>query len=135
MRERTFRALLVFIPCLSFSIIPTVIYGFTIGEWGSNPIWGRVFGFGWFVSQSLVGPTLWKISAAVGVFIWPPIIAYALFLISGLIYRSASRATRNFSLIIVLLSAAFIVPAHVAEAGWKPGSVPTDFNVLWNALY
>ena len=134
MKERTFRAVIVAIPCLAFSLIPTAIFGVAMGEWGSNLIWGRVFGFGWFLSQSLLGPMHWKsVSAAIGVFVWPPLVAYALFLTSGVLYRQSNRTVRNFCLIIVLLTAAVIAPAHVIEAGWKPGSVPADFNALLTA--
>ena len=133
MKERTFRTAFVLIPCLSFAVIPTAIFAIAIGEWGSNLIWGRVFGFGWFLAQSFAGPTHWRASTAVGIFLWPPLVAYATFLVSGTLYRHASRHVRNACLIMMLLTAAAIVPAHVVEADWRPGSVPTDFMVLLNA--
>jgi hypothetical protein len=133
MKERAFRAFTVAIPSLAFSLIPTAIFGVAIGEWGSNLIWGRVFGFGWFLSQSFLGPMHWRLSAAIGIFIWPPLVAYALFLASGILYRRVSRTIRNCCLIILLLTAAVIAPAHVIEARWKPGSVPADFNALLTA--
>jgi hypothetical protein len=133
MKERTFRAVFVLIPCLSFAVIPTAIFGILIGEWGSNLIWGRVFGFGWFVAQSLAGPAHWRTSLAIGLFVWPPLIAYAIFLASGILYRRTNEAVRNGCLITLLLTAAAVVPAHVVEAAWRPGSLPTDFMVLLNA--
>ncbi|PTS88633.1 hypothetical protein DBR17_04290 [Sphingomonas sp. HMWF008] len=114
------------------TIVPSLIFGILLGQWGTNLIWGHVFGFGWFLAQTYYGPEGWRIAAALGVFVWPPIILLALFWISGIIWRSGNANRRRAFAWTVALSCLPVVPAQTVAALYSGVRVPADFNMLWN---
>jgi hypothetical protein len=58
MRQSAFRSAFVVGPFLICSIIPSVIFGFLLNQWGTNLIWGSVFGIGLCVSAFTSGGLL-----------------------------------------------------------------------------
>jgi hypothetical protein len=111
-----------------------IVFGVLLGQWGTNLVWGHVFGFGWFLAQSYFGPAHWEIAANIGIFAWPPIVLVLLWVLSGRIWSSGNRALQYGLLSLTALSALPIVPAQAIEQFYiERGGVPADFNVLWNA--
>ena len=120
------------LPFLACTIIPLLIFGVLYGQWGTDLFWGLVFGFGWWVSQSLLGPEHWRIAAAIGVFVWPPIVVTVLIVLSRSVWKRGNR-TRKLSLWLLALSCLPIVPAQTAMTLYANARVPPDFNVLVNS--
>ena len=62
MTEHQFRTYFVLGPLLFSSIVPSLIFGMAFNQWGSNVVWGSVFGLGWclaaFASGTVVHDTL-----------------------------------------------------------------------------
>jgi hypothetical protein len=133
MTQGYFRAIGVAVPWAMCTIIPSLLFWLLLGQWGTNLVWGHVFGFGWFVAQSYCGPEQWRTAAAIGVFLWPPAVLIALFWISGLAWRSKNERWKRRFLSLVAISCLPVVPAQTIEAFYIGARVPADFNVLWNA--
>lgn len=132
MTQGWFRTLGVAIPWVNCTLVPTLIFGVLLGQWGTNLIWGHIFGFGWFAALSCLGPQWWRLAAGIGVFVWTPIVLIALFWISGLVWNSERQSWRHASLASLILSSLLILPAQTIERLYANGGVPADFNVLWN---
>jgi hypothetical protein len=133
MTQGWFRTLGVAVPWANCTLVPTLIFGLLLGQWGTNLIWGHIFGLGWFIAQSYFGPQGWRIAAWIGVFVWPPIVMLALFRISGSVWRSERRSCRHGFLAFLILSSLPILPAQTIERLYSGGGVPADFNVLLNS--
>ena len=131
MSQRNFRLVAVGLPYVSCTMIPTIVFALFLGQWGTNLIWGHIFGFGWFLAQSYFGPAHWEIAASIGILVWPPIVLIVLWVLAGRAWQSRHRAV---FLLLTALSALPIVPARTIEQFYvERGGVPADFNVLWNA--
>lgn len=92
MTQASFRTLGVAVPWAMCTIVPSILFGVLLGQWGTNLIWGHVFGFGWFLTQSYFGPDGWRTAAGIGVLVWPPIVLLSLYWISGLVWHSGGQA-------------------------------------------
>ena len=132
MTQGAFRTVGVAVPWAMCTIVPSLLFWALLGQWGTNLIWGHIFGFGWFLAQSYFGPEGWRTAAAMGIFVWPPIVLLALFWISGIAWRSEREHSRTAFLSIVALSCLPVVPAQTVEGFYSGVRVPADFNVLWN---
>ncbi len=119
-------------PWVNCTLVPTLVFGILLGQWGTNLLWSHVFGFGWFAALSYFGPQGWKMAAAIGVIVWPPIVLLALFEISGFIWRSGSELHKRGSLLFLILSCLPILPAQTIEHFYSGARAAADFNVLWN---
>jgi hypothetical protein len=134
MSQRSFRLISAGIPYLSCTIIPMLVFGPLLGQWGTNLIWGHAFGFGWFLAQSYFGPEHWRIAASIGIFVWPPIVLAVLWALSGRVWRSGRRALRYGFLSLIAISALPIGPAQTIEQFYvERAGIPADFNILLNA--
>lgn len=132
MTQRAFRTVTVGVPWAMCTIVPTLIFGVLFGQWGTNLVWGHVFGFGWFVAQSYFGPEGWRTAAAIGILIWPPLVLLALFFASGIAWRAGDGRWRRRVMLAIGASCLPIVPAQTVSGLYAGARVPADFNVLWN---
>jgi hypothetical protein len=131
MNRRAYVLASVGVPYLICTIIPSAVFGLLYGQWGTNIIWGVIFGFGWWVAQSIGGPEHWRVAAAIGVLVWVPIVLGGLFLLSRFIWKSGSDRTRQLFLLALAVSCLPILPAETAMSLYADARVPPDFNVLW----
>jgi len=134
MNRRTFVVAGVAIPLLACSIIPDLIIAPVSGQWGTNLLWGLVFGFGWWVAQSWLGIEHWRAAADFGMFVWPAIVLAGLFLLSRLIWRLTEHRGRRVFLGLLGVSGLAIVPADTAMSLYSNSTVPPDFNYLMASL-
>ena len=134
MRQHTYRLTFALVPLLGGTIVPLAVFGLTLGQWGTNLIWGPILGFGWFALQTVLGPVHWEVAARLGMLVWPAVILLILFLLSGVAWRSSSQKLKLSLLVALVLSCLPIVPAEVAERIWRPATVPVDFNVLMSGV-
>jgi hypothetical protein len=117
MRQLAFRSAFVVGPFLIFSIIPSIIFGFLLNQWGTNVVWGSVFGIGWCVSALATGG-LFNNSFAMAVgLLWVLSILIALFLTSGWLWRNLDDHGRVIALMILALTFLPNVPAKTIM-GW-----------------
>lgn len=130
MSRRTFVIAGVAMPFLACSIIPDLVIAPLSGQWGTNLIWGLIFGFGWWVAQSTLGIEHWRAAADIGLFVWPPIVLVGLYLASRLIWRFADDRGRRAFLLLLAVSCLAIVPAKTAMSLYSRTAVPPDFNYL-----
>lgn len=130
MTAKLFKTLIVVTPWLACTILPSIIFGTLLGQWGTNLIWGHIFGFGWFIAQSYYGAEHYQIAEAIGLLVWPPLILITLFWISGAIWRAEDTRWRRRALLMIALSCLPMVPAKTILPVYTGGGVPADFNVL-----
>ena len=130
MSRRTFVIAGVAILFLAFSVIPDLVIAPFFGQWGTNLLWGLIFGFGWWVAQSTLGIEHWRAAADIGLFVWPPIVLVGLYLVSRLVWHIADNRGRRAFLILLAVSCLAIVPAKTAMSLYSTASVPPDFNYL-----
>lgn len=130
MNRRTFIAVSVCMPLMVCTLVPLVVFGALDGQWGTNLFWGLIFGFGWWVAQSIGGPEHWRAAAAVGQLIWIPLVLAALLLVSRYLWRSGSVGTRKLFLMFLLISFLPIVPADTVMSLYANARVPPDLNLL-----
>jgi hypothetical protein len=130
MNRRIFIAAIVIVPLLVCSILPDLIFSELYGQWGTNLIWGLVFGFGWWVAQSLGGPEHWRAAAEIGVFLWPPLVLAGLFLLGRTVWQSRQAWVRKTLLGLLAISCLPIMPAKTTMSLYANARVPPDFNLL-----
>ena len=130
MNRRTFILAGVGIPFLACSVIPDLIIAPFSGQWGTNLIWGLVFGFGWWVAQSTLGIEHWRTASGIGFLVWPPMVLGGLYLLSGLVWRLGDDRRRKVFLWLLAVSCLPIVSANTAMSLYSNAKVPPDFNYL-----
>lgn len=130
MNRRTFVALSVGAPFLSCIVVPTLLFGVLIGQWGTNLVWGPVFGFGWWVAQTLGGPEHFRAAATIGFLVWPPIVLWGLAVAARSVWRLEDARRRRLYLWLLAASCVPMVPAEAVMALYSDARVPPDFNLL-----
>jgi len=118
------------LPLLACTVVPLLVFGVLYGQWGTNLIWGLIFGFGWWVAQSFLSPEHWRAAASIGLFIWLPIVCSGLFLLSRAIWDTGDQRRRRMLMWLLVISSLPIVPADTALSLYADARVPPDFNVL-----
>jgi hypothetical protein len=112
MTERSFRAYFVLGPLLFCSIVPSLIFGVTLSQWGSNLIWGSVFGLGWCLAAMASGTVVHDtFSTAVGL-AWGWIVLVPLYVSSGWLWRRLSVNGRRGAIAGLLASFLIAAPAE-----------------------
>ena len=132
MNRKTFLVASGCLPPLACTLLPLIVFGILLGQWGTNLLWGLIFGFGWWVAQSTLGIEHWRIATNIGLFVWPPIVVLGLVLVGRFVWQQGDRA-RTLFLLFLCLSSLPIVPAETVSALYANARVPPDFNVLANA--
>jgi hypothetical protein len=103
----TFRALFVAGPFLMCSLVPSVVFGIIYDEWGSNIIWGSIFGLGWCLSAFWSGNIVHdNLSSTVGL-LWAWLMPLPLFFASGWLWTVSS--TRGRTVAVRVLAASFLL--------------------------
>jgi hypothetical protein len=115
--RKQFQAAFVAGPLLFSSILPTLLFGALIGEWGSNILWGSVFGLGWclaaFASGNIVHDSF---STTVGL-LWGWLVLVPLYFASGWLWTKLDRKGRTIAIAFLLVSFLFAVPSETMM-GW-----------------
>jgi hypothetical protein len=135
MNRSTFLLAFVLGPTLAFGIIPCVIFGFLIGEVGTNIIWGPVFGSGfWLADLAFWVPghshAIILILALLWAFVLIPLI---LFLASDWLWRKCRQRGRHIALTILLVTLLFDVPARWLDIMALHGFVLPDWALYISA--
>ena len=116
MTEHQFRTYFVLGPLLFSSIVPSLIFGMAFNQWGSNVVWGSVFGLGWcladFASGTVVHDTL---STTIGL-VWGWFVLLPLYFASGSLWRRVSEKGRRRAISGLLVSLLIAVPAKTIMA-------------------
>jgi hypothetical protein len=108
-----FRTLFVLGPTLACTIAPTLVFGLSLGQWGSNLIWGSVFGIGWCLAAFATGGLFYNHTAENIGLAWAWIVVAALFFLSGLIWRHSNDRQRKMVALVIALSLLVDVPGKV----------------------
>ena len=133
MSRGTFIRLVVMVPFLICTILPVLIFSVLYCQWGTNLTWGPIFGFGWWVAQSIGGPQHWRAAAAIGILVWPPLVLAGLYLLSRSVWQLDNSRVRKVALSLLIISCLPIVPAETAMSLYANARVPPDFNYLMAA--
>lgn len=126
----TFVATAVGVPFLSCTVVPQLLFGVVLHQWGTNLLWGLVFGFGWWIAQSIGGPEHWHLAANIGLFLWLPLVLWGLSLAAGAAWRTESKQRRRLFVVLLAASCLPLVPAETAMALYSSARVPPDLNLL-----
>ena len=111
-------------------VLPSVIFGILLGQWGSNLIWGHVFGFGWWLAQTSLGKEHWRLAADLGIFVWVPIVLVGLLALSNWLWRRGGADAQRKYLMILCLSCLPIAPAKAMLWLYCCDGAPADFMTL-----
>ena len=129
MTQAEFRLLFVVGPLLFASIVPSLLFGALLGQWGSNLIWGSLFGLGWclaaFASGNIVHDSF---STNVGL-IWGWVVLIPLFFASGWLWRNLDDSKRRAAVFILLLSFLVDVPAKILMSWDQHGVHFPDYTL------
>ena len=129
MSQVQFRTIFVIGPLLFSSIIPSLIFGMVVGQWGSNIIWGSVFGLGWCLSAFASGGLVHNsVSAAIGL-AWGWLILVPLYFASGWLWRTLEPGKRRMTTAVLLLSFLVAVPADTIMAWDQSGIHLPDYSM------
>ena len=127
--RRTFRTLFVFGPLVMCSIVPSVLFGIIFNEWGSNLIWGSVFGIGWCLSAFWSGNLVHDdFSTNVGL-VWGWLLLLPLYFGSGWLWDASSERRRRIAALLLLTSFLFDLPASTIMELDKAGMHFPDYTV------
>jgi hypothetical protein len=123
-------------PILSFGIIPTVIFGFLTREWGTNVIWGSVFGSGFWLSDlAFWAPGRADLIAYAGLLWAFLLVPLVLFFAADLLWRKLSERGKKRALTLLLISFLLDVPGSAVNALALKGFVLPDWALYINSLY
>jgi len=135
MSKVQFRSLFVVGPLLMASIVPSLLFGVLIGEWGTNLIWGSYFGLGWclsaFASGSLVHD---RVSTDAGL-IWGWLALMPLYSAAGWLWERLSARNRTWAVALLALSFIIMVPAHTIMGWDEQGIHLPDYTLHLNLSY
>jgi len=117
MDQARFRSEFVILPSLSCGILPSMLFGVTLGQWGSNVIWGSYFGLGWCLAAFRYGGIMLdRPVTAIGM-AWGWLAMIPLYFASGWLWDRLSERGRRRALLLLRLSLLPMVPAQVVM-GW-----------------
>ncbi len=129
MTERQFRIYGVIGPLVFSSIVPSLVFGAALNQWGSNVVWGSVFGLGWclaaFASGTVVHDTL---TTTIGL-VWGWFVLVPLYFASGWLWRQLSEKGRRRALAALLASFLFAIPAKTIMAWDQHGFHLPDYSL------
>ena len=135
MSKAQFRILFVLGPFLMASIVPSLLFGILIGEWGTNLIWGSYFGLGWCLSAFASGNIVHDhFSTAMGL-IWGWLALVPLYFASGWLWERLPVRGRKRAIALLALSFFVIVPAHTIMGWDEQGLHLPDYTLHLNLSY
>jgi hypothetical protein len=108
----SFRLLFVFGPLLVASFLPSLIFGVLLNQWGSNLVWGSVFGLGWCIAAFATGGLVHNgVAATIGL-IWGWVVLILLWFFATWLWRWLSPSRRRTAVVLLLVSFLVNVPAR-----------------------
>ncbi len=129
MTRGQFRAFFVLGPLLFSSIVPSLIFGVAVGQWGSNVVWGSVFGLGWCLAAFASGTVVHdSFSTTIGL-IWGWLILVPLYFASGWLWGRLTDGGRKIAAAALLLSFLVAVPAKTIMAWDESGLHLPDYSL------
>ena len=112
MGERDFKLWFTIVPLILTIFVPSAVFGLALGQWGSNVLWGSLFGAGWCVASFSTG-SQWGIAAFAGLLVWPTLVSIGLYIVSGQIWRAKSGKLRRGALWLLAGTSFLMLPANV----------------------
>lgn len=106
-----FRAWFTLATFFSVGIFPTMFYAVTIGQWGSNLIWGSVYGVGWCLASNFYHALDLQWVMAIGV-LWAILMVPMLYWFSGWLWETLDVTGRKRALCLLLVSLCIMVPGE-----------------------
>lgn len=105
-----FRVWLIAGSFVSVGLIPSLIYGVLLGQWGTNLVWGSVYGLGWCLAAYFADI---RGMAAVLAFLWSGFaVPAALYVASGWLWNACGEHTKRWAMMLLFASLAVDVPAE-----------------------
>ena len=115
-------------PFLASSVLPSMVFGVLLGQWGSNLVWGSVYGFGWcvaaFASGSLRDPQV----AWAGL-LWAWTMPLLFWFGSGWLWRRLTERGQRLALMGLAASMLIVVPADTMLGLESAGIHLPDFGL------
>ena len=117
-------------PLLMSSAVPSLIYGAICGEWGSNLVWGSLFGLGWCLGASWLGGSILldDLSVIAGL-LWGGLMLLPLFFGSGWLWKVSSERGRRIAVLLLAASFVLSVPARTMVALERTGLHLPDYSL------
>ncbi|WP_454278589.1 hypothetical protein [Sphingomonas sp. Marseille-Q8236] len=135
MDKTAFRCCFVALPMIACSVLPTLLFGLWLGQWGSNVIWGSYFGLGWCLSALWSGSIVHdRMSMAIGV-AWGWLAAIPLYLASGWLWERLTDRGRKRAFLMLLISGLPMVPAQILMSWDSAGFHLPDYtlHLAWSS--
>ena len=129
MTQREFRAYFVLGPLLFSSMVPSLIFGIALGQWGSNVIWGSVFGLGWCLAAFASGTVEHDIASTTIGLLWGWFVLIPLYFVSGWLWRRLSDHGRKRAVAGLMVSLLIAVPAKTIIAWDQHGFHLPDYSL------
>jgi hypothetical protein len=102
-------------PLLVASVLPTLFFGILLNQWGSNLVWGSVFGFGWCMAAFAAGGLRSMAVGWVGL-AWGWLVLIPLYFIASVLWNRLSGRGRRIALAALFASFVIDVPAKTLMA-------------------
>jgi hypothetical protein len=135
MTRSKFQTIFVVGPLLFSSIFPPLFFGVLLGDWGSNIIWGSVFGLGWCLAAFASGNIVHDgFSTTVGL-LWGWLILVPLYFASGWLWARLADGGRKVAIAVLLLSFLVAVPAKTIMGWDERGIHLPDYSLHLAASY
>ncbi len=118
---------------LSLGIIPTMLYTILLDQWGSNPVWGSIYGIGWCLATEyyeILGPT-WVMGIGV---IWALLMMPGLCLTSGWLWDALSVRGRKRAFLLLLATLCVMLPGQMMLDIWQFVHLP-DLQTHFATVY
>jgi hypothetical protein len=123
------------VPLLSCSVLPTIIFGVTQNQWGSNLIWGSYFGLGWCLSAFWSGGLVHdRFSTTIGL-VWSWLALVPLYLVAGKFWDRSSAQGRRTAVWLLAVSVLPMVPARTLLALDDYGIHLPDYGLHLNESF
>jgi hypothetical protein len=127
--RKSFVRLFVVGPLLMASFIPTMLFGLLLGQWGSNLVWGSVFGLGWCLAAFAAdGLILNKTVAWIGL-AWGWGVPIPLYLLANWLSVRLSPRGRRLAVGALLASFLLNIPAQTLMAWDRHGIHFPDYSL------
>jgi hypothetical protein len=111
MNQSAFRIAFTAGPLLICSIVPSILFGVLVDQWGSNLVWGSIFGLGWCLSAFAAGGLMHNSFATAGGLLWAWLVPIAPFFGSGWLWNNLNERRRKIALMALAFTFLLDVPA------------------------
>jgi len=130
-----FRLVFVVVPFVACGIVPTIIFGIMLNQWGSNLLWGSYFGLGWCLMAFWSGGLVHcRISTDVGL-LWGWLALVPLYFFASWLWERTSEHGRKLAVLLLAVSTLPMVPAKVLMGLDEHGIHLPDYNLHLNESF